>query len=82
MGVAEGDPVAIEQAEVEPEDDLAVAVALRLAGLAHGLEALALDVLGHQDAPGRKGGVDAGTRTNGCPRISRSMRRWFWASSS
>ena len=60
VGVSERDPVAIQQPEVEPEDNLAVAVALRLVGPAHGLEALPLDVLGHQHAPRREARVDTG----------------------
>ena len=45
MRIAERDPIAVEQAEEEPEDDLAVAVALRLAERSDRLEALALDEL-------------------------------------
>ena len=60
MGVTERDPVAVEQAEEEAEDDLAVAVALGLLGSAHDLEALSLDVLGDQHATGREIHVDAG----------------------
>ena len=58
MWVPERDPVAIEETEVEPEDDLAVAVALRLVAPAHGLEAFALDVLRHQHPPRREIGAD------------------------
>ena len=54
MRISEGDPVAIQQTEVEAEDDLAVAVALGLAGPAHFLKALSLHVLGHEHAPGRQ----------------------------
>ena len=50
-GGRRGHPVAVEQAEMQPEDDLAVAVALRLLGSPHGLEALALDVFGHEHPP-------------------------------
>ena len=59
MGIAERDPVAVEQAEEEAEHDLPVAIALRLVGPAHRLEALTLDVLGNEHAPRRKLGVDA-----------------------
>ena len=59
MRIAERDPVAVEQAEEEAEDDLAVAVAQRLVLAAHRLEALALDVLGHEHAAGAQVGVDA-----------------------
>ena len=80
--VSERDPVAIQQPEVEPEDDLAVAVAPRLVDPAHGLEALALDVLDTSTRRVEMLVSTRGTRTKGCPRSSRSMRRWFWASSS
>ncbi len=60
MRVAECDPLAVEHAEEEAEDDLPVAVAPRLVGAAHGLEALALDVLADEHAPGREVGVHVG----------------------
>src|SRR4029077_14929979 len=57
--VPERDAVAVQQPEVEPKDDLAIAIALRLIGSADRLEALPLDVLGHEHAPGRKRRVDS-----------------------
>src|SRR6202042_2047617 len=58
MRVAERDPVAVEKPEEEPEHDLAVAVAGRLVGAAYGLEALALQILGDEHAPGAQLGPD------------------------
>src|SRR5262249_24987519 len=55
--VTERDAVAIKQPEVEPKDDLAVAVALHLIRSADRLKALSLDVLRHEHAPGRQARV-------------------------
>src|SRR5215210_4120229 len=52
MRIAERDAVAVEQAEEEPEDDLAVAVTLRAVERADRLEALPLHVLGDEHAAG------------------------------
>ena len=53
MGVSEGDPVAVEEAEMHTEDDLAVTVALRLVGPANRLETLSLDKVGDEYAARR-----------------------------
>jgi hypothetical protein len=65
VGVSERDSVAIQQPEVEPEDNLAIAVPPRLVGPAHGLEALPLDILGHQHTPGREARMDTGHADEG-----------------
>src|SRR5207247_7526099 len=57
--VPERDPVAIKQPEVEAKDDLAVAVALHVIGSADRLEALPLDVFGHEHTLSRQTRVDS-----------------------
>ena len=56
MGIAQRDPVAVEQAEEEPEHDLAVAIARRLVEHPDRLEALALDVLRDEHPAGAEVG--------------------------
>ena len=82
MRISERDPVAIEQAEEEPEDDLAVAVALGLIELADRLEALALDELRDEHAAGAQVGPDP---RHGDERMAAEEAldaRWCCASSS
>ena len=59
MRVPERGAVTIKQPEVEPKDDLGVAIALHLIGSADRLEALPLDVLGHEHAPSAEVGPHA-----------------------
>src|SRR5205085_1244059 len=67
MRIAERDAVAIEQTEVEAEDDLAIAVALVLIEPADRLEALAHHVVGDQHAPRREVGPHARHRDERVP---------------
>ena len=74
--------VAVQAAEVEAEEDLADAVAVRLRVALQLLEAGALDELGDQHALARERGDDVGHDDERVAAEDPRERRWFCASSS